>query len=167
MVVETKSQNTNLDLNRCDLYQKAEEGDGEWATFKCRGYAGITVYVTEADLRFALGYGKGGLNQASMRQFLAPFNTVGKTLEWRLHNGRVVATILRYYTETGTGGRKGQILVVSKVSKGEACHVAYVDALANTNANELAQQAADNLAPNFNCKDQMPVHMGERGVSPF
>ncbi len=167
LLAETKSHYSKIDLDRCDLHQKAEEGDGEWATFRCNGFNGAPVYVTEADLRFALGYGNNGLNQKSMSQFLSPFNTVSKTLEWRLRSGRPVATILRYFTETGSGGKKGQILVVTKVGQFQACHVAYIDALANKDANKLAQFAADNIAPNFNCNDQMPVHVGQRGVSPF
>lgn len=162
-----KSVYTDLDLNLCHLVAEAEEGEGEWATFSCKGYQGMVVYVTEADLRFSLGYGPSGREQKSVSQFLGPFNTVGKKLEWRLHGDKVVATILRYYTQTGSAGVKGQILVVSKVSGGEACHAAYVDALANKAANVLAHYAADYIAPDFQCGQDEPVHLGKRGVSPF
>lgn len=164
---EVHSVYTDVALDGCKLVAEAQEGEGEWATFLCAGHNGMAVYVTEADLRFSLGYGTKGQSQKSFRQFLSPFNTIGKKLEWRLKDGRVQATILRYYTETGSEGKKGQILVVSKVSRGQACHVAYVDALANKGANVLAQYAADYVAPDFNCALDEPVHLGRRGVSPF
>lgn len=162
-----RSVYTDTDLKYCSLHSKAEEGEGEWANFICPGYAGIKVYISEADLRFSLGYGENGMNQKSFSQRLSPFNTVGKKMEWRLRHGRPIATILRYYTETGTGGRKGQILVVTKLDGSEACHMAYVDALANKGANEIAQSAADRLAAGFNCKTDSPVRVGDWGVSAF
>ncbi len=167
LLAEVKSVYSKIDLKICKLVDQAEEGDGEWAVFRCQGALGMAVYVTEADLRFSLGYGPEGRRQKSFSQFLSPFNTVGKTLEWRVRDGAVIATILRYFTETGSNGDKGQILVVSKVGEGQACHVAYVDALANRDANRLAQFAADNIAPNFNCERDTPLHVGKRGVSPF
>ena len=86
---------TDVDTSVCQLIAEAEEGDGEWATFRCKGVQGLSVFVTEADLRFALGYGPAWQQQKSNAQFLSPFNTIGKKLEWRLKDGRVAATILR------------------------------------------------------------------------
>ena len=166
---EMRSEYTELNLNRCALVDKAEEGEGEWATFRCPGIKGMSVYVSEADLRISLGYGERGRDQQSFNQRLAPFNSIGGKLEWRLSGNTIIATILRYITETGSEGKKGQILVVSKLSGdgSEACHVAYVDALANPAANNLARFAADNIAPGFRCGSHTPTHIGKRGVSPF
>jgi hypothetical protein len=44
-----------------------------------------------------------------------------------------------------------QMLVVTRLPPGPVCHVAYVDAQANPNANELARRAADRLARDFRC----------------
>lgn len=164
---EGSSVYTDTNLKACGLHSQAEEGEGEWAVFMCPGYKGMQVFISEADLRFSLGYGPNGMNQKSFSQRLSPFNTIGKKMEWRLRYGRPIATILRYYTETGSGGRKGQILVVTKLDGSEACHMAYVDALANKGANEMAQDAADRLAAGFNCKTDSPVRVGEWGVSAF
>ncbi len=166
---EMRSEYTDLNLDGCTLVEKAEEGEGEWATFRCEGLNGMSVYVSEADLRISLGYGETGRDQQSFGQRLAPFNSIGGKLEWRLSGNTVIATILRYNTETGSDGKKGQILVVSKVQGDgtEACHVAYVDALANPAANNLARFAADNIAPGFRCGAHTPTHIGKRGVSPF
>ena len=158
---------TDTDVSKCKIHDQAEEGEGEWATFRGNGYGGWTVFISEADLRFSIGYGHNGLNQKSFSQRLSPFNTIGKKMEWRLRGGRPIATILRYYTQSGTGGRQGQILVVTKIEGSEACHMAYVDALANRGANEIAQNAADRLVDGFSCATDSPVHVGERGVSAF
>ena len=48
--------------------------------------------------------------------------------------------------------------MVSRLPPGEVCPVAYVDAAANPNADELARQAADEVARGFTCgKDQVKV----------
>ena len=55
------------------------------------------------------------------------------------------------------------MLAVTRLPPGEVCHVAYVDAQANANPNELARKAADELARNFQCgKDEVHV-IGETG----
>lgn len=170
-LAEFSSQYSDLDLRDCPVIDRAEEGDGEWAVMRCAGIGGLDVLVSEADLRMSLGYGPQGREQRSFNQRLSPFNTIGGKLEWRLKDGVVIATILRYVTETGSGeaGSKGQILVVSRVvpGRGEACHVAYVDALANPAANVLARYAADYVAPGFNCETDEPFRLGRVGVSPF
>jgi hypothetical protein len=89
-------------------------------------------------------------------QTLPPFNTLGSKLEWRLSNasGRwmPIATIVRYHTAApDTGEDEGQILVVTQLVEGNTCHIAYIDALANPDANELARQAADESG-DFDCE---------------
>ena len=60
----------------------------------------MDVFVSEGDLRMSLGYGPcDGMKQRSFTERLSPFNTISKTLEWRLKDGQVVATILRYFTQ--------------------------------------------------------------------
>ena len=55
------------------------------------------------------------------------------------------------------------MLAVTRLPPGAVCHVAYVDAQANPNPNELARKAADDLARNFKCgKDEVKV-IGETG----
>jgi hypothetical protein len=66
----------------------------------------------------------------------------------------------------GDGSPKGQVLVVTKLDGIDACHMAYVDALANPNANELARQAADN-GENFICTTDEPRIVGKSGKSPM
>ncbi len=91
-------------------------------------------------------------------------------MEWRLSqqgsHWLPHATILRYYTDS-SNGKKGQVLVVSKYDNGESCHMAYIDALANKNANKLAQFIADRLSDNFNCEKDQAIIVGKSGESPM
>lgn len=140
---------TDLDLDEC-LVLDADDFGASWA---CPGYKGYPLMVTEGDLRFSLIYGFGA--KAGDGQTLPPFNRLGEKLEWRLSNdlGRwmPVATIVRYHTaDPETGEDKGQVLVVTQLVEGNSCHIAYVDARANANANELAREAADK-AGDFDC----------------
>lgn len=140
---------TDLDLNEC-LVLDADDFGASWS---CPGYKGYPLMVTEGDLRFSLIYGFGA--KMADGQTLPPFNTLGDKLEWRLSNdlGRwmPIATIVRYHTaDPQTGQDKGQVLVVTQLVEGNSCHIAYIDALANANANELARQAAD-TSGKFDC----------------
>ena len=51
------------------------------------------------------------------------------------------AAIVRYFT--AVDGAKGEVLVVSRITATEACHVAYIDALATPEAIVLARRVAD------------------------
>jgi hypothetical protein len=57
------------------------------------------------------------------------------------------------------------MLVVTRLPPGAVCHVAYVDAQANPNANELARKAADELARGFNCGEDEVKVIGETGIA--
>ena len=147
---------TDLDLDEC-LVLDADDFGASWS---CPGYKGYPLMVTEGDLRFALIYGFGA--KMADGQTLPPFNHVGEKLEWRLSNelGRwmPIATIVRYYTaDPETGEDKGQVLVVTQLVEGNSCHIAYIDALANPDANELAREAADK-AGSFECaRDEVEI----------
>ena len=139
------------------------DADDFGASWACPGYKGFPLKVMEGDLRYSLAYGFGDNNQNG-QQTLAPFNELGPRLEWRLSNasGRwlPVATIVRYHiADPQTGENAGQVLVVSQIAEGNSCHIAYVDALANENANELARQAADK-AGSFSCAKDMVEILG-------
>ena len=139
---------TDLNLDEC-LVLDADDFGASWA---CPGYKGYPLMVSEGDLRFSLAY---GFNPSDNWQTLPPFNRLGEKLEWRLSNdlGRwmPIATIVRYHTaDPETGEDKGQVLVVTQLVEGNTCHVAYIDAVANANANELAREAAD-ASGDFDC----------------
>jgi hypothetical protein len=58
------------------------------------------------------------------------------------------------------------VLVVSKVSATETCHVAHIDALANSDAITLARFVADTRAKTFDCSHE-PHAEGATGKSPM
>lgn len=152
---------TDLDLDQC-LVLEADDFGASWA---CPGYKGFPLRVQEGDLRFSLNYGFDPDANSVGFQTLPPFNHLGNKLEWRLSNasGRwmPIATIVRYFTaDVETGEDKGQVLVVSQIAEGNSCHIAYVDALANKNANDLARQAADK-AGSFDCDNEEPEVIGD------
>lgn len=149
------SSYTDLNLDEC-LVLDADDFSANWA---CPGYKGYPLMVTEGDLRFSLGYGFN-IGKNRFFQTLPPFNHLGGKLEWRLSNdlGRwmPIATIVRYFTaDPESGEDKGQVLVVTQLVDGNTCHIAYVDAVANKDANELARAAAD-ASGDFDCdKDEI------------
>ncbi len=161
---ENKSVYTDIDLDTCPLIDQAKPGDGEWAKWKCQGYNNIDVIVAEGDLRFSITFGSNDFGKS-----LSPFNTLGKKLEWRLKNTnkgwQPIATIVRYFTDGQ--GKKGQVLVVSKFDDRVTCHMAYIDALANKEANKMAQYVADKLSDKFTCGHDEALIVGKSGISPM
>jgi hypothetical protein len=150
---------TDIDLDEC-LVLDADDFGASWS---CPGYKGYPLMVTEGDLRFSLIYGFGA--RMADGQTLPPFNALGPKLEWRLSNalGRwmPIATIVRYHTaDPETGEDKGQVLVVTQLVEGNSCHIAYIDALANADANVLAREAADQSGE-FDCASDEVEVIGE------
>ena len=164
-----QSEYTDLDLDLCTVVQSDDFG----STWACSGFKGIPVMVAEGDLRMMVSYGLSSTEEKAASQTLPPFNHLGEKIEWRLSNAeggyKPFATILRYFVqrmdpETGEETKpEGQVLVVTKVSPGATCQIAWIDALANPDANELAREAADEKAPDFDCAED-PEIVGKFGV---
>ena len=68
-------------------------------------------------------------------------------------------------TDRDSGNRKssGSALVVTRLGPGGVCHVGYVDARANPDANELARKIADQHARTFRCGKDKRVILGKVG----
>lgn len=127
--------------------------------FECAGYDGIPVFVGEGDLRMFVGYGANGKDEIAYSQTFPMFNQVGAKIEWRLKDGKPVATILRW--KMAADDMKGEILVVTQLEEGNQCWIARVSASKNKNANELARKAADELAGTVTCTvETQPVDYG-------
>jgi hypothetical protein len=152
-----QSTYTDINLDACSVFMADDFG----ATWACPGFKGIPVMIGEGDLRFFVSYGLKSTEEKAAEQTLPPFNHLGAKMEWRLSDVagevRPIATIVRWFTQRETGEREGQVLVVTKIAPGNTCHIAYVDALANADANSLAQQAADEMAEDFDCADDAEV----------
>ena len=138
----------------------------------CPGKAGLLVLISEDDLRESVSVGRSraaAAREPAAQVWFGPFNSTEHTVEWRAMNGKPLAIIQRWHiADNADEDRNGRpiakpMLVVTRLPPGQVCHVAYVDAQANPNPNQLARKAADELARDFNCgKDEVKV-IGEAG----
>ena len=138
----------------------------------CPGKAGLVVLISEDDLRETVSVGRNraaAKKEPAAQVWFGPFNSTEHTVEWRAVNGKPFAIIQRWHiadnSDEDSNGRPiaKPMLAVTRLPPGQVCHVAYVDAQANPNPNELARKAADELARKFECgKDEVQV-IGETG----
>lgn len=169
-IQQVKSLYTVVDLEKCKAVAKHPDGN-EWL---CDGLPGYPVYIAEGDLRIYLSAGPNAAGTRAAKQTLVPLNTVFEggsnrtTVEWRyvIRNDNPVpyAAIVRYFTTSDE--QQGQVLVVTRVTNTEACHVAYIDALATPDAIVLARRIADENARAFDCNSE-PERLGTGGKSPM
>lgn len=153
---------TRLDLAACRAIPPHPDDPLQSGSWWCEGQDGWPVHVTEGDLRFFVSYGKDAPDQPAAGTTLPAFNHLGQTIEWRIdEGGRAYATILRWYTSGGDGGPEGQTLVITRLGgPGEVCHIGYVDARINPDANAVARDVADNGARDFDCGRETPLQYG-------
>ena len=151
------SAHTEINLDNCSVLGSGEFG----ASWVCSGYKGIPVYLAEGDLRFFASFGLSADKEPAAGQTPPPFNYLGETIEWRLSNAtggwKPVAAITRYFVQREAGEPEGEVLAVTQIRPGATCHIAYVDALANTDADALARQIADEKAGSFDCALQPEI----------
>jgi hypothetical protein len=163
-----ESAYTKFDAKKCK-HEKgtAEEDYGSWL---CPGYAGLRILLSAGDQRMFVSYGPWKDSLAATQTFPG-FNDVYEgTVEWRIEKPakgrpRPFATILRWNLvtaedqEKATGPIKptGRTLVVTRLGPGGSCHVGYVDARANPDANERARKIADEHAQSFKCGKDEPI----------
>lgn len=155
----------------CHPVGKPSELDGS-TTRVCPGKDGLMVLIAEDDLREVVSVArsrKAAAEEPAAKVWFAPFNSSENTVEWRAAGTKPFAIIQRWHIADGADpdkqGRPNTkaMLVVTRLPPGPVCHVAYVDAIANPNANELARKAADDFARGFTCgKDEVKV-IGTRG----
>jgi hypothetical protein len=165
-----KSLYTTIDLKACRQLKRDRDG-GAW---QCEGLGGMPVYVAEGDLRQFLSVGANPEMRRAATQTLGPFNSLFERgsdraiIEWRFdrRGERQIPYAIIVRLHTSRDGRKGDVLVVSKVGASETCHVAYIDALANSDAIALARRVADSRAKAFDCR-QEPRTEGATGKSPM
>jgi len=155
----------------CRQIGKPSELDGS-TTRVCPGKDGLVVLIAEDDLREVVSVGRNrkvAAEEPAAKVWFAPFNSSETTVEWRTAGTKPFAIIQRWHIADGSDpdkqGRPNTkaMLVVTRLPPGPVCHVAYVDAIANPTANELARKAADEFARGFTCgKDEVKV-IGTRG----
>jgi hypothetical protein len=169
---------TDTRLDRCEnLIPNPEPIDVDMGvvSMKCPGYAGYPYWFDENDVRQSTHFGYlSDEIRAGAGETFETFNHVDEKIEWRLDaKGVPRATILRYFIENvdpdtlePDSARYGQVLVISRVGQPDdktGCVTAYVDALANADAEGLARMLADTQAPGFPCGREEPVFHGKVG----
>ena len=158
---------TTFDSEKCRHTRgKDVEDYGSW---RCPGHAGTDVVLSAGDQRMQVSFGRDAAREPAAKQTFPAFNSVYKgTVEWRIEtlpNGkaRPFATILRWNVKLEGDERDttGRVLVVTRLGPGGVCHVGYVDARANPDANALAVQIADDKARRFQCGKDKPITLGK------
>ncbi len=148
---------TDLKFEDCTVVSSDDFG----STWACPGLKGLPVMVRESERRFRVSYGLTSTTEKAAEQTLPPINTPATEIEWRVSNAeggyKPFASILKFQVKAEGEGTDGEVLVVTKIAPGATCHVAYVDALANPDAEKLAQQAADEKAKDFDCGNEPEI----------
>jgi hypothetical protein len=170
-IADQKSAYTKLDIRNpqvcMDLTPAPVEGEpNDGVHFECKGFADYVVTFVEGDLRSYISYGKEESDHCARAQTFGGFNSAGETIEWRLNNGKPVATILRWTVsyDSEDSSKTREWLVVTKLEEGDSCHMGYVEG-AYPKANETAQKLADDFAANFSCATSKPIFIARMGTA--
>jgi hypothetical protein len=169
---------TDYDAKACPHKRgRTVEDYGEW---RCKGLGGMPVLLSAGDQRMTMSFGKHAADEPAAAQTLGGFNDVYKArIEWRYvraAGGAVTpfAAIVPWNTDLLDESEdslarsrpktiRGKVLVVIRLGAQGVCHVGYVDALANRDADALAREIADRDARAFRCATDKPVIVGETG----
>ena len=149
-----KSVYTSLDIEKCKVLETYKESGGR--AFRCKGYQDIPLYVTKWGGRFDVDAGVPNSEWTTARR---PYNSIGDTVEWRIHNSKPVAMILRYnfMTDGMYPTRTSELAVTSVGREGSpGWLIEWVKADAQPNQNTAARQIADRQAENFDCSSAQP-----------
>lgn len=141
-----------------------QEAKDEPVTYlTCTGYGEWMVYIIAGEHGIAVAYSDRGRQEqwSHSPPRAGVFQDLGEVSDWRLDdNGTAFATIQRSIFTGFEAGEGGQYLTVSALRpEGDpgACHVAYVEAAQQPDANQIARDAADYLAPGWQCGVDEPI----------
>jgi hypothetical protein len=127
---------TALDLGKCTRLDRGEEPQS--ASWRCKGYAGVPLFVQNGDERYDIDAGVEDRDELWADGFDYP----GRTVEWRLANGKPFAVIYRLVS-TGSERPKASWLIVETVAGEQpGCRTAKIDGSV-PNANAVARARAD------------------------
>lgn len=130
---------TSLDLDRCARIDRGEEPQS--ASWRCRGYGGVPLFVQNGDDRYDVDAGAEDRDELWADGFDYP----GKTVEWRLAQGKPFAIIYRLVpSDLASGGTSFLIVEIVGSPARPGCRVAKI-AGSTPNANAAARQRADRI----------------------
>jgi hypothetical protein len=168
---QSQSQYTSAKPKDCRTAEKSKpKEEMPWVVQSCKGVDGLVVRIFDVDLRQTVSFGKtvaAAAKEPAAEQGFGPFNHVHDVIEWRMRAGKPFATIQRWFIADNEkpkpDGRPTDVPVLVVIRLSPACHVAYIDASANADANELARQAADEKAAGFTCGKDEATIVGKPG----
>jgi hypothetical protein len=170
----SESSFTSIAEKQCQKLDVLKIDGSEYAASRvCAGRGGYKVFIDEDDLRETLTVGKtirqAGKEPAAHDHFGA-FNSYEDRIEWRsVKDGAPYALIAGWSfadnDNLDTTGRPESVrmLVMMRLPPGPVCKIAYIDRAANSDAEELARNAADDLARSFKCDADTAQLIGKRG----
>lgn len=168
-----QSHYTSTAEKACKAFAKNKPNEEmPWSEMSCPGRAGYVVRLFDADLRMTVSVGRTvaeAEKEPAASQGFGPFNQAKDTVEWRSVAGTPFAIIQRWtVADNENPDKSGQpksvpILVVTRLPPGPVCHVAYIDAQANPDANALARKSADEKARAFKCDTGEIAIIGKPG----
>jgi hypothetical protein len=149
---QIKSVYTSLDEKHCKSLKPVPDSDVIYISSYNRICSGVGGYRLALDLDLDKGQDHQwiALVAPSGRKFDAgigpdAYNSVGKTAEWRVRNGRPIALIIRFDLRNESGGEiTSSVLAVSKISRSMGCVVATVDG--DKDSTRQARKLADSSA---------------------
>lgn len=143
---QTKSVYTSLDEKHCKTMKPVNDSLGVYTYDKICGGAGGYRLALEEDKDhqwIAIVAPTGKTSDAGFGP--DAYNSLGKTAEWRVRNGRPIALIVRIDERNESGGTITHSgLAVSKITRSTACVIATVDSSKNSRAQ--ARKLADSSA---------------------
>lgn len=157
-------KNTKECTNVTPAPVEGEPNDG--VAYECQGFGDYVVIFAEGDLRSFVTFGRDSGDHCSRSQTFGGFNSIGNTIEWRLKDGKPIATILRWSVsyDPEDSSKQKSWLVVTKLEPDNSCHMGYVEG-AYPKANEVAQKLADDFAGTFSCRGSRPIFIAKTGTA--
>jgi hypothetical protein len=169
-----ESAYTRFNAKTC-RHQKGNDVE-DYGSWRCAGLPDLPVRLAAGDQRMTVSFGRWKDALAASQTFPG-FNDIYQgTVEWRIARdargtAKPFATILRWNVVTpsdrdnaaGPIKPTGRVLVVTRLGPGGVCHVGYVDANANLDANALARRIADESARGFRCGNDRRIILGKVG----
>lgn len=128
---------TSLDLDRCKSVDREELASAWW---RCKGFAGIPIFVQNGDDRYDVDAGREDNDELWSDTFDYP----GKSVEWRIARGKPFAIIYRLDSANPDAPKWSRLLVETIGRKSPGCRVASINGRAR-DANAQARRVADRI----------------------
>ena len=153
-LAQNESVYSSLKTSDCQTTEFSDEGAGSYLG-KCQGVAGFALEIEEGDIRQTINVisPSGKIFELDFARVSGAFSSVGEKAEWRMNKGIPVALIVRF--SFSQSAEKPEVttsyLIVSKISKTEACITDVVKPSKDQNAQarKLADEAAQKTCKTF------------------